>query len=85
MIKIPLQPYYPKLQEYFDRYVQQLSEEQHHRQMYSGNRNYGENKKFEDWLFLEGIILVREHKKMYLQFLNEQQAIMFALKWGAHD
>ena len=83
MITVPLQPYYIKLREYHDRHILKKSEEQIIRlRISSASRNYGDSKKFEDWLFSEGVIITRKNKKMYLSFISEEQATMFLLKWG---
>jgi hypothetical protein len=46
--------------------------------------NYGEGKAFRDWLFEEygGAEIVKLNKKAMIRFVDEQQLIMFSLKWS---
>lgn len=43
---------------------------------------YREGRKFEEWLFSQGVILRRKNKKYCLQFFDEQDCSLFLLKYG---
>ena len=38
--------------------------------------------KFENWLFQQGAIVQRSNKKCYLQFTDEEEALVFRLKYS---
>ena len=38
--------------------------------------------KFEDWLWVQGASIIRDNRKCYLQFTNEEDAIIFKLRHG---
>lgn len=80
MIKLLFHPYNKKLTEHFCTEV--LNVDKKELSNFRGNLNYGEHKKFQDWLFSQGIMLIQEKKALYLQFLDEHQALMFMMKWG---
>lgn len=86
MIKIHAFPYFQKLLEYHNQVILGLEIEEKKRFYFQGgsSRHHGSMKKFEDWLFTQGIIIVRENKKEYFVFFNEEDASMFLLKWGSH-
>jgi hypothetical protein len=44
-------------------------------------RQHRECKKFEDWLFTQGVVVIQKDHARYLRFLNEQHATLFLLKW----
>lgn len=45
------------------------------------NRNYGNSKYFEAWLYELGGYVVQDHGKRYLEFFNDHQSVMFTLRW----
>ena len=39
-------------------------------------------KKFEDWLFSQGAIVVQENRRRYIRFINKQRELFFILKYS---
>jgi len=84
MTKLLLKPYVGKLGEYFSVEVLKVDYEESPLRYFTGNTNYGQHKLFKDWLFSQNIMIQRENRKDYLVFFNEEDAVMFMLRWGAH-
>ena len=39
-------------------------------------------KRFEDWLFTQGAIIVQENRRRYIRFINKQRELFFILKYS---
>ena len=46
------------------------------------SRNYGPGRQFEEWLFTEGAMVKQINRERHLQFLDENQASYFLLRWA---
>jgi hypothetical protein len=90
VIELEYRPFATKLEEYF--LVHHLHQEV--KTSYGGYKlsmpitgwnessEHGNVKLYKNWLFEQGISLVRKNKKLYLQFFDEQNAMLFILKWA---
>ena len=38
--------------------------------------------RFEDWLYEHGAFVIQKNHKRFIRFHNEEDAIMFLLRWG---
>jgi hypothetical protein len=50
------------------------------RKKYSPGNRDPMSKKFEQWLFDQGSVVRRRNKQFYLEFIDEDAAVMFALR-----
>ena len=65
----------------WEHWCQSNSNRSYFTNYHSNPRNYS-SRMFEDWLFKQGVSVVRKDKLYYLKFSDEQTCILMAMKYG---
>ena len=86
LVQIPLRDYQEKLAEAFLaqhrlRRTAERWKEDFRQLTHSHVSDRGICKEFRDWLFKDGIMIVRQERRMYLQFIDELESSKFILMY----